>query len=146
MLFCAEYCFYFQTHSTNSVFFLLSWWNTEQLLSREVENNAQAVRKNHVASVSILPTVLLAPRLGPPVCMCILYPSASLALPAFLHISTSSFCPSSAWCEFWHATPALPRSTLFHFLPPGSLASSPGGDNLLTSGAAARPDGPIYQT
>lgn len=86
--------------------------------------------------VSILPTALLASRLASclrvhPVPLCF------TALPTLLHISTSSFCPSFAWCEFWHAGPALASSsTLLHFLP---LARWPG----CPAGAACSPPGQL---
>ena len=119
-------------------------WNIEQL-SGEVESHEQAVSTNMLWVNPHCP--LCCWRLvRPPVCSCILYPSASPTLPTFLHISTSSFRPS--FCLVWvlacRACPAPLRSAP---LPPsGSVAWLPGGGSLLTSGAAGMPDGPIHQT
>lgn len=52
------------------------WSNMEQLLSREVESHEQAVSKTMLWAYPFCPLRCWRPG-WPPVCMCILYPSAS---------------------------------------------------------------------
>ena len=94
---CAELdCFHFVFPNFPSVTKGITTYNVKQLLSREVESPEQAARtKNMLCVYPHCPLCCWRPG-WPPVCVCILYPSASPALPMFLHISTSSFHPSFA--------------------------------------------------
>lgn len=99
-----------------------------------MESHKQAVSKSRL-SVSIVPTVPLASMLAPcsnvhPVPLCFTGP------PMFLHISTSLFSPSFAWCELWQTLQTLLHSTRFHFLP---LARWPG----CPAGATCSPPGQL---
>jgi len=106
----------------------------EQLSTREVESHERAVSKNMLWVYPHCPLRCWRPG-QPPVCVCILHPSASPALLSFLHISTRSCFPSLS-SELWHAGPALALSALLHFLP---LARWPG----CPAGAACSPPGQL---